>query len=232
MGPLRAGSGATPEIARLFEQKILASARRHTASFAIVSRVDVQGMVDVEVARTASGCEGETSCVTELANALDADDIITGELGRVGSTWVLSLTRSERTTLRVHVRVTREVRGAADDLFPVIDSAVDELLQATSTPLPGAGPSPVVVGGATALGVGLLGAGAGGVCALLARNVFNDADEALAQTRDATKRATIRADAVRSGEALNTAAMWSWIGGGVVAVVGTAVVVVGLLGGE
>jgi hypothetical protein len=145
MGPLRVGSGATTEMARLFEQKILTSARRHSAAFVIVSSADVQGMVDVEVARTASGCEGEPSCMMELASALDASEIITGEVGRVGSTWMLSLTRSERTTLRVHMRVAREVRGAADGLFPLIDSAVDELLQSTPIASSSSSSSSVVV---------------------------------------------------------------------------------------
>lgn len=233
MGPLRVGSGATAEMARLFEQQILASARRHSTAFAIVSSADVQGMLDVEVARTASGCEGEPSCVTELASALDAPQIVTGEIGRVGSTWMLSLARSERTTLRVHVRVTREVRGAADALFPLIDGAVDELLQATPAPsTTNAGPSPLVTGGAVALGVGVVGVGAGVVCALLAQKVFADADGALADTTDAARRAEIRATAIAAGEPLNKAALALWIGGGVVVVGGAVVLGVGLLGGE
>jgi hypothetical protein len=232
MGPLRVGSGATPEMARLFEQKILTSARRHRAAFAIVSSADVEGMVDMEVARTASGCDGEPSCVTELASALDAPEIITGEVGRVGSTWMLSLTRSERTSLRVHMRVAREVRGAADGLFPLIDSAVDELLQSTPAVSPSTGPSPLAIGGGVGVGVGVVGIGVGVVCALLAQQVFSDADTALSTTTDADERSRIRSTAIESGQSLNAAALWSWIGGGAVAVAGAAALAVELVGGE
>jgi hypothetical protein len=83
-----------------------------------------------------------------------------------------------------------------------------------------------------ALGVGVVGVGAGVVCALLAQQVFADADDALSRTTSANERARIRDAAIASGEPYNTAAVWSWIGGGAVAVVGAAVLAVGLVGGE
>jgi hypothetical protein len=145
----------------LLLDRLLVSTRRYRA-FEAVGATDIGRTLDVEAMRQAMECD-ETSCFSDVADALDAPQLVTGQLGRVGATWVLTLSRSERTTMKVLARVSRETQGETPEkLLREVDSIVDELFADEATvddtlpPLPllsivGAG---AVVAGAA---VGVLG---------------------------------------------------------------------------
>jgi hypothetical protein len=101
------------------------------AGFDVIAARDVTALVDVAAVRAASGCTDGISCESEIASALDAPQLVTGELGRVGDTWLLSLARTERTTSSVLARVTVDARGdTPEGLLGEIDGAVAELFGA------------------------------------------------------------------------------------------------------
>jgi hypothetical protein len=107
---------------------LLVSARRHQALFDVVGAADVKGVLDVESARAALGCDSE-SCANEIADALAAEQVLTGQLGRVGNLWLLTLTRTDRKTLQVLARASVEAHGDSPEvLLPLVPQAVDEVL--------------------------------------------------------------------------------------------------------
>jgi hypothetical protein len=149
--------------------------------------------------------------------------LITGQLGRVGETWVLSLSRMDQRSLQVVARVTREVQGhGADALFPVLDGQVDELF--------GRGPDLWGLSGGVGLGVGGVGLVGAVVLGAISWNTFNTAKAAL-QDETTDDPATVRAEAQRLGNGLNAAALTSGVVGAVGVVVGGSLLTVGLLGG-
>ena len=127
VAPLSTGAGADRAEVALFDERVLNAARNHKA-FDVIGGRDVQSALDLEATRQAAGCTDDMSCAIEVAGALDAPQVVSGQLGRVGDTWVLALTRTERATLTVLSRVVRESHGASPEgLLGAIDGAVGEL---------------------------------------------------------------------------------------------------------
>lgn len=153
------GETSDPATLDLVEDRVLVAARSAVARVGndaggapieLIGARDVQSILDVEASKAAVGCD-TTSCANEIADALNADEILFGQLGRIGDTWQLTLTRTQRATLRVLGRSVKEARGdTPEGLLAGIGTQVDELFGIVS-----AGPSVItVVGmGTTALGV-------------------------------------------------------------------------------
>lgn len=111
----------------LIEDRVLVAAKSLPAQFEVVGARDLQGLLDVEAASRAVGCD-TTSCANEVADALNADELVTGQLGRIGETWQLTLTRTQRGTLKVLGRSARDARGdTPEGLLPQIPDALQEL---------------------------------------------------------------------------------------------------------
>lgn len=150
-----AGATVDGAVLDLVEERILVATRGMSATHDVVGAADVQGVLDAEAARQAMGCDS-TSCANEIADALDADELVLGTLGHIGDTWQLTLTRTERKTLKVLARVSRESRGATPEgLLPQIEGQVGELFDRRASALAVVGTTSVVAG---AIGV-LVGAG-------------------------------------------------------------------------
>lgn len=224
--PIAAGPGADVGTISVFEQRLLSSARRHQ-DVQVVGAQDVQSLLDHEATRQQSGCdEGSIACAAELAGALDAPRMVTGQLGRVGSTWVLSLTLIERGTLNVIGRSSRQRKGETpEDLLNDVDGMIDELVGAAAAvvaagaprnePWPAIGVASVVLGGAGLV----VGGGATGASWLNYNSV----------TSNASSTATDRANAKALGEVLNTTAIVGLVVGAAACIVGGGVL---LLTGE
>lgn len=228
VAPIAAGAGADPAVVTLLEGRVLSAAKR-LADFDVIAARDVTALVDVAAVRAASGCTDGISCESEIASALDAPQLVTGELGRVGDTWLLSLARTERTTSSVLARVTVDARGdTPEGLLSKIDGAVAELFGAAV-----AGDVDVgFVVGAVGVGVGVGGLVVGTVAAVWSNLHFANTESALGAEDDAAKRESLRRDATDFGNGLNTAALIGWAAGGVVTAVGVGVLVVDAVGGE
>ncbi|MDP2343106.1 MAG: hypothetical protein Q8O67_19270 [Deltaproteobacteria bacterium] len=228
VAPIATGAGADGAVVALFDDRVLAAARDKPA-FDVVGSRDVESIISVEASRQAAGCDGEMSCAIELAGALDAPQVVSGRIGRVGDTWVLTLTRTERATLKVLSRVVRESRGSSPEgLLGTVDGAVDELFGDER------GPSPLLVSGGVGVGVGVGVLVVGTVAAGLSWTRFSDARTELSDLElSPGERADARAKAQIDGSFTNNLATVCWIAGGAVTAIGGAAVAVDLvMGGE
>lgn len=224
IAPLRVGAGADKDVVSLFEERILAAAKRQTG-FTVIGGADVRAVADVEAARQASGCESDESCAAEIAGALDAPEIVTGQLGRVGNTWVLALSRTERGTMTVLARVVRERQGETPEgLLGDIDGVVAEVFAPS-----GPGLSGLTVAGGVVAGVGAVALITGTVAAVLSWTSFADATRQLESSEvPAEEKIVLRNKAIKDGDLTNTIALIGWTAGGVFAVAGVAGVALGL----
>jgi hypothetical protein len=219
---LTPGAGADPAEVALVDERLLASLRR-LPGLEVVGARDVTTMLDLEAVKQQAGCTDGVSCAAEVAGALDAPMLITGQLGQVGQTWVLSLSRMDQRSLQVVARVTREVQGTgADAVFTVLDGQVDELF--------GRGPDLWGLSGGVGLGVGSLGLVGAVVLGAVSWNTFNTAQAAL-EDANTDDPATVRAEAQRLGNGLNAAAITSGVVGALGVVVGGSLLTVGAIGG-
>ncbi len=148
----------------------------------VISSADVKRMMDLEGERQALGCS-ETSCLAELADAMGAQHVVYGDIGTLGTQTVLTLNLFDSSTGAAPGREV-VVASSVDDLTARVPDATRALLSSmTITPAvrprvvvvglqlrsasssnsePGvaAGPSLLTVGGASAIGIGLLVSGA------------------------------------------------------------------------
>jgi hypothetical protein len=181
---------------------------------------DVKGVLDAEATRAAAGCD-EMQCASEIAGALDAPELLLGQLGHVGGTWILTLSRVDRTTLTVISRGQARAEGESPDvLVAVVPLVVDQAFGA-APPLP-----PLVVAGAVTTSVGLGVAIGGGVLSGIGAARFSDA-KALVDASESE----FDAEAAAIREAWEPLSNVGWIAlasGGVLVVVGAGVTAWGL----
>lgn len=137
------GAEADPQVAALLDDTLLVEARRHADRFEVLGTKDVQDILAIEAAKQALGCDS-MSCASEIADALDAPQLVTGQIGRVGDRWLLTLTRTDRTTMKVLARTQREA-ATPDGLLAALPGQVDVLFEGT-------GPLWPLVGGGAAIG--------------------------------------------------------------------------------
>jgi TolB-like protein len=116
---------------------LLASEVARRPNLTVIAGSDLRALVGFERQKALLGCT-ESSCITELAGALGVAYLVSSEVSKVGSTWLLSLTLLDANKAMAQGRLTRKAYSD-DQLVDETSNAVDELLKA----LPGAGtPAP------------------------------------------------------------------------------------------
>ncbi len=116
---------------------LLASEVARRPNLTVLAGSDLRALVGFERQKALLGCT-ESSCIAELAGALGVAYLVSSEVSKVGSTWLLSLTLLDANKATALSRLTR--RAYSDDqLVDETSAGVDELLRA----LTGAGsPAP------------------------------------------------------------------------------------------
>src|ERR1043166_5831753 len=64
----------------------------------VLARPDLRSMIDLQVQKRETGCDGTSSCVAELAGALDAKLVVIGNVGYIGSELNLNLVLFDQAT--------------------------------------------------------------------------------------------------------------------------------------
>ncbi|HEY4222574.1 MAG TPA: hypothetical protein VGO62_14565, partial [Myxococcota bacterium] len=117
-------SDVSDTAAAALEEAILVAAKKARPDLTVLGRSDVATLADLQAEQSAVGCDAE-SCAAEIADALGAPQIVTGKLTRLGSTWILSLTRLERGSLSVLARESVQKQGETAE---VLVGAVPDLV--------------------------------------------------------------------------------------------------------
>ncbi len=112
---------------------LLASEVARRPNLIVIAGSDLRALVGFERQKALLGCT-ESSCIAELAGALGVAYLVSSEVSKVGSTWLLSLTLLDANRAMAQGRLTRKAYSD-DQLVDESSNAVDELLGA----LPGAG---------------------------------------------------------------------------------------------
>lgn len=186
----------------------------------VVSQSDVAQMLDFEAQKAACG-DGADSCLSEIGEALGADRVVGGTLGRLGGDFVVNARLMNVKQGTVEARAEQAVHGAVEELRGAAKNAARQLFGAAAVPpsstvtakASSAGHPGLFWGGVIAGGVGALGAIGGGALAGVAEARLSDADENEKSGLAAEGRTALAVAVV----------------GGVVAVVGGGLVVAALV---
>ena len=111
----------------------------HVAKYSgakVISEADIHTILKGVEKRQECGVE-DTSCVAEIGAALGVPEAISGDIGRLGTIWVLNLRRINVRTTEVIGRSSRQVEGEVDDLVLAIPSAAAELFGIKLSDQPG-----------------------------------------------------------------------------------------------
>lgn len=151
--------------------EIVAASFADRPVFEVLTSADVRRVVGLEAERQALGCEDEASCLAEIAGAMGADLVVFGSVGELGDLFVVTLNLYDSAKVRSLGRKSIQARDLSE-LPEKVNSTV-EVLAADFSPAPTAEgrredaaegssalASPLFLGGAAALVVGLVGAGA------------------------------------------------------------------------
>lgn len=142
-------SGADPAVAQNIET-LLTDGIGAYPQFDVISFQEIQQMLAFEKQKQLAGCESDASCLAEIGGALGVDKLITGNVGYLGETYIVSLQLTDVHTATVESRAqTRVKKGNEQQLVESTDALVRQLIDPLlpHTPFPVAG----LLTGSTAL---------------------------------------------------------------------------------
>lgn len=182
----------------------------------VLSAEDMRRTLDVEAEKEALGCKADASCLAEVAGALGARFLLYGSAAKLGDVVAVNLSLYDaragvavaRESIEINElgRLPTEVRRAAKVMFAQVGVVL---------PAEHGGPSPLVVAGGVAAGIGALAVIG---CSVLA--LTSSSDVSAQPTFVGKQEAAGRRDAFAIGAAA----------GGVVVVAGAVVLGLGLAG--
>ena len=129
---------------------VLAAEVERRSGRKVISEADIQTVVTGEETRQQCGAES-TSCIAEIGAALGAPEAVAGDLGRIGSYWILNLRRINVRSVEVIGRTSRRIKGGEDALIESLSGAIAGLFGVETEEVPPA----VVTTGKTAEKPGL-----------------------------------------------------------------------------
>lgn len=141
----------------------------------VITQNDIQSLLNFEAERAACGADADSSCAAEISNALGVSRVVTGSVGRLGSSFKLQLVlqdvaaariikRSDRVVSGTAVELDREARSAARELFVDVSDAQAQSSDGDNTLL-------IAGGSVAAIGVAMLVAGGAGLAWALTGSV-------------------------------------------------------------
>jgi MYXO-CTERM domain-containing protein len=127
-----AGPGVSKDAAKTIEDS-LESELNAVGLYQVISPNFIATLLGKERQRQLLGCpedESTTSCMAELAGALDGDRIVSSDLSRVGDSWVLNASLVDGRKAKQLNRVGRTVKGSSlepllDELRPLVYELVN-----------------------------------------------------------------------------------------------------------
>jgi len=115
---------------------LLTASLSEQPSLDVLASSDVREVVALESDKQAMGCESETDCLAEVAGAMGARLVVFGQLGRLGTLYVLTLNLFDSESARAVSRVV--VQADSIEAFPAkLGPATAKLVAAIPAPAEG-----------------------------------------------------------------------------------------------
>lgn len=149
--PVASGEGVPGRTAEAVTEAVAAQVRRY-GGVEVVTQKEILAVLSLEQQKQMLGCQTD-SCMAELGGALGVDRMVTGDLAKLGESWLFHLKLTDAVKVKVVAQSDRRLRrGSIDDVLDVLPAMVVELFPpaaaqkagATSTaiPIPAVAPTP------------------------------------------------------------------------------------------
>jgi hypothetical protein len=130
---INAKQGVQDDAAALLSTHMVSKVREAGMFTRVVSTSEMKTALSFEAQKQLNNCDS-TGCMAEIAGALGVDFILVGELGRLGGTWLLSLTIIDARTGLSSGSVSRSVEGLSEAaLITAVEKALADVLKVFST---------------------------------------------------------------------------------------------------
>ncbi|MDP2344233.1 MAG: PEGA domain-containing protein [Deltaproteobacteria bacterium] len=120
------GAGIEARQAQVVTEALLLELRK-LSGVSVIGLEEVKAMLDFEANRQALGCTGDSECLSEIADALGADAVVTGTATVVGDGSVFGLKRLDPKSAQARQVTKRLERAGGEELLAAIGPAVEEL---------------------------------------------------------------------------------------------------------
>jgi len=123
---LKAENGIDKGVVTLLYELILTEFQAYD-NLSVISKTDISSMVQYETEKELAGCD-ETSCMAEIGGALGVDKVVIGHVGKLGSSYVVTLKLMNIKKATVENRVSKTIPADEDKLIPLIKFLANKLL--------------------------------------------------------------------------------------------------------
>jgi TolB-like protein len=144
--PIAPGEGVEEKTAAALTEAAVAELRRRP-DVQLVTPKEISALLSLEQQKVALGCQDE-SCIAEIGGALGVDRMVTGDMARLGQSWLVHLKVLDVAKARVVTQADRRIKGGTiDDVLDALPSLAEELFPggkstAAMTPITPAKPPP------------------------------------------------------------------------------------------
>jgi hypothetical protein len=133
--PIGAGEGTPPGTAAALTETLSGEVRRR-AGVEVITQREISAVLSLERQKEMLGCTTD-ACMAELGGALGCDRLVTGDVARLGESWLVHLRLVETARARVAAQSDRRLRGGTiDDVLDQLPAMVAELFPAVTAPVP------------------------------------------------------------------------------------------------
>ncbi|HSM92847.1 MAG TPA: hypothetical protein VLT47_08140 [Anaeromyxobacteraceae bacterium] len=122
---IKSVQGVAPGTATILTDIVVSEVAR--SGFGVVSQSDIDAMLGFEKKKQMLGCSEETSCLAEIGGALGVDYLFTGQVGKIGSRFRLSLLVVDAKKASVVARAAQFTDADEDDLARTAEEMVGKL---------------------------------------------------------------------------------------------------------
>jgi TolB-like protein len=139
---LRAVQGVQPGTAAILTAIVVSDVSR--AGFDVMSQADIASLLGVEQQKQVLGCTEDAGCLAEIGGALGADQVLSGQVGQIGTRYHVSLQLLDAKKARVLARSAQFSAQNEDALAAAAQAAVAELIATSGIALVPRGTSAAV----------------------------------------------------------------------------------------
>lgn len=211
----------------------------------VISAADLRKSVDLEAQRSLAGCDvSSSSCLAEVAAAMNAGAVLHGSIGSLGGDVILTLNLFDSNTARGVGRSSQKA-GSVSSVGDLVDDAVREVLRDVPAAKDGqrvrvlvldldvvgatedtASSFPMLSGvGLGVAGLGAVGLGIAVISELSVADIDNQLTKKLVDASEVDRLVTARGSAQTIGQ-------FTWVAGGILVAGGAVLAVIPLIGGE
>ena len=120
-------AGLSESVAQNLTQVLSVELKRIDGA-SVISSDDIEAMLSLEQDKQMLGCDSDTACLAAIGGALGVDKLVVGQVGMLGSSYLISLKLIDPMGAGVDNRINETFRGAESTLMHAIRSAGRRLL--------------------------------------------------------------------------------------------------------